>query len=314
MDTENPQPVQFIQVSEQQAGQRLDNFLFLHMKGVPKGHVYKVIRRGEVRVNKGRAKNIYKLKAGDIVRVPPVKVAASRESATIPSGFITELQSRVMYEDEGLLVLNKPAGMAVHGGSGLSFGLIEGVRAIRPDTEFLELVHRLDRDTSGCLLIAKKRSTLRKLHELFRSNQIHKTYTALLYGRLHRKQVRVTAPLQKYVMQGGERMVQVSSEGKSSETVFERQQLFKSATLVTAYPKTGRTHQIRVHAQSLRHAIVGDERYSPPELRKQFRQLGFKRLFLHASSLDYFDPESKNHVHFEAPLDSSLQALLDQLE
>lgn len=284
------------------------------MKGVPKGHVYKVIRRGEVRVNKGRVKNIYKLKPGDIVRIPPVRCAPECEAVVLPSGLLEQLQSRILYEDKNLLVINKPSGMAVHGGSGLHYGLIEGIRALRPDADFLELVHRLDRDTSGCLMIAKQRSALRKLHDLFRSSQMQKIYTALLYGSLHRDRVMVTAPLEKFALQGGERMVRVNPEGKASETVFVPEQRFRTATLVSAYPKTGRTHQIRVHAQSIRHAIVGDERYSPPELRKRFRQSGFTRLFLHASSLSYLDPETGTTVRFEAPLDDDLVAMLKTLD
>lgn len=314
MEPPKNQSVKLVQISEQQAGQRLDNFLFTQLKGVPKGHVYKVIRRGEVRVNKGRVKNVYKLKSGDVVRIPPIRQASETEEVTLPAGFLQTIEQQIIYEDKGLLVINKPSGVAVHGGSGLNFGLIEGLRVLRPDVAFLELVHRIDRDTSGCLMVAKSRSTLKQLHDLFRKNQIRKTYLALLHGVLHRDQVCVSAPLEKSVLQSGERMVRVHPSGKPSETLFVPEQRFQSATLVSAYPKTGRTHQIRVHAQSIQHPIVGDERYSPTELRKQFRQLGFKRLFLHAHRLAYRDEESGRVMQFEAPLDPSLKQCLQQLD
>jgi 23S rRNA pseudouridine955/2504/2580 synthase len=216
----------------------------------------------------------------------------------------------VIFEDDGFLIINKPAGFAVHGGSGVSSGIIEGLRLIRPEARFLELVHRLDKDTSGCLVIAKKRSALRLFHELFRDNHIHKTYVALLSGQWQRKKLIVNAPLLKNVAKGGERMVSISPLGKEAETLFRRLQLFNEATLVEASPKTGRTHQIRVHALSLGHPIIGDERYGQDDTNKYFRNKGYKRMFLHAQTLRFNHPVTGIAMIISAPLPPQLDDLL----
>jgi 23S rRNA pseudouridine955/2504/2580 synthase len=307
--------VQLVEITEDNNDQRLDNFLLTRLKGVPKSRIYRIVRKGEVRVNKGRVDVNYRLMTGDIVRIPPVRVAEKAEqTAFIPQSLRDALQHGILYEDEGFLVINKPAGYPVHGGSGIDAGIIEGLRRLRPEATFLELVHRLDRDTSGCLIIAKKRSALRRLHELFRDDHVHKTYLALLAGQWARKKMVVNAPLLKNVSKGGERIVVVSQAGKEAETVFRRLKLFKNATLIEAAPKTGRTHQIRVHAAWLGHPIVGDERYGVAEVNKTFHGKGYKRMFLHARELTFEHPVTGKPVRFEAPLPPQLQELLDHEE
>ncbi|OSN03786.1 23S rRNA pseudouridine(955/2504/2580) synthase RluC, partial [Lonsdalea iberica] len=247
MKTENPS-VQFLTVSDEEAGQRIDNFLRTKLKGVPKSMIYRILRKGEVRINKKRVKPEYKLLDGDLIRIPPVRTS-EREEAQVSTGLakVSALADCIIYEDDYLLVLNKPSGTAVHGGSGLSFGVIEGLRALRPEARFLELVHRLDRDTSGVLLVAKKRSALRALHEQLRSKGMQKDYLALVRGQWQSHCKVVQAPLLKNILQSGERIVRVNSEGKPSETRFKVEERFEHATLVKASPVTGRTHQIRVH-------------------------------------------------------------------
>jgi 23S rRNA pseudouridine955/2504/2580 synthase len=303
--------VQWLEISDANAEQRLDNFLIAYLKGVPKTRIYRMIRKGEVRVNKGRIDVSYKLVIGDIVRIPPVRTAEKPQETIVQPTLRYSLENQILFEDDGFIVLNKPAGFAVHGGSGVSSGIIEALRQIRPQQKFLELVHRLDKETSGCLLIAKKRSVLKILHELFRGDGIHKTYLALLAGRFkHKKQV-VDVPLLKNINQGGERMVVVSQAGKSAETLFTRLSQFQEATLVHAAPKTGRTHQIRVHAAWLGHPIIADDRYGEDTVNKSFKQRGFKRLFLHAEQLQFAHPVSGAPLSFRAPLPDELQTLLD---
>ncbi|WP_019864289.1 23S rRNA pseudouridine(955/2504/2580) synthase RluC [Methylovulum miyakonense] len=303
--------VQLVEITEEQCDQRLDNFLITFLKGVPKSHIYRIVRKGEVRVNKGRVDVKYRLETGDIVRVPPVRVAEKAPELFVGHHLQDALEQGVLFEDEAFMVINKPAGYAVHGGSGVNSGIIEGLRSIRPNAPFLELVHRLDKDTSGCLLVAKKRSALKKLHTLFREDQVQKTYIALLAGRWERKKLVVNAPLQKNLTQGGERMVFVSKAGKEAETLFRRIKLFADSTLVEAAPKTGRTHQIRVHAAtSLGHPIVGDERYGQDETNKTFRSRGFKRMFLHAATLQFQHPVSGALLTVSAPLPQQLDDLI----
>ena len=306
--------VAYVEISEDNSDQRLDNFLITRLKGVPKSHIYRIVRKGEVRVNKGRVDVKYRLVTGDIVRIPPIRVAERSEESYVPQGLQAALQQGILFEDEGFLIVNKPAGFAVHGGSGVSSGIIEGLRLIRPEAHFLELVHRLDKDTSGCLLIAKKRSALRKLQELFRNSQIQKTYQALLSGQWIRKKLLVTAPLLKNISKGGERVVVISQSGKAAETLFTRLKLFRNATLVEASPKTGRTHQIRVHAASLGHPIVGDERYGVDDVNKVFKNKGYKRMFLHANTLKFQHPVTGILMNISAPLPSQLENLLKHEE
>lgn len=303
--------VQWLEITEANDQQRLDNFLIGYLKGVPKTRIYRMVRKGEVRVNKGRIDVSYKLQIGDIVRIPPVRVAEKPDAIIVQPTLKFSLENHILYEDEGFIVLNKPAGFAVHGGSGINSGVIEALRQIRPQQKFLELVHRLDKETSGCLLIAKKRSVLKVLHELFRGDGIRKTYIALLSGQFARKKQIVDVPLLKNATQGGERMVIVSQAGKSAETLFTRLKQFQDATLVHAAPKTGRTHQIRVHAAWLGHPIVADDRYGEDAVNKAFKKRGYKRLFLHAEQLQFAHPISGTQLHFTAPLPDDLQELLN---
>ncbi|EKT63962.1 23S rRNA pseudouridine(955/2504/2580) synthase RluC [Providencia burhodogranariea] len=303
--------VQFIDISDDEAGQRIDNFLLAKLKGVPKSMIYRIIRKGEVRVNKGRIKPEYKLAAGDQVRVPPVRVA-EREEAPVSAKLdkVAALADCILYEDDSILVINKPSGTAVHGGSGLSFGVIEGLRALRPEARFLELVHRLDRDTSGILLVAKKRSALRALHEQLRLKQMQKDYMALVRGNWQSHTKVVQAPLLKNILQSGERIVRVNSEGKPSETRFKVEERFDNATLVKASPVTGRTHQIRVHTLHAGHPIAFDNRYGDKQFDSQLAGTGLKRLFLHASSLKFTHPKSGEEMRIQAPLHEDLNHCL----
>ncbi len=311
-ETVNAKPaVTWLEIDENSAGQRLDNFLFNRLKGVPKTRIYRIVRKGEVRVNKGRVDAKYRLQLNDVVRIPPLRVAERDRQVTIQPSLRFNLERQILHEDDGFIVLNKPSGFAVHGGSGVNSGVIEALRLIRPEQRFLELVHRLDKETSGCLLIAKKRSILKYLHELFRGDGVQKTYLALLAGQWQRKRQTVDAPLLKNVLKSGERMVTVSRNGKPAETSFVRLKMFADATLVHASPKTGRTHQIRVHAAWLGHPIVGDERYGDAERNRFFRDRGYRRLFLHAEQLRFKHPVSGEPLHFHAPLPQELQDLLD---
>lgn len=283
------QSVQILTVGDEAAGQRIDNYLLKLLKGVPKSRIYRLLRKGEVRVNKGRIKPEYKLMDGDQVRVPPIRVAERPEAGDVfvSDALSRELQGAVLFEDDRLLIINKPSGLAVHGGSGVSVGLIEALRRIRPDERFLELVHRLDRDTSGCVMLAKKRSTLKTLHGLLRGNGVDKRYLALVEGRWSSRKVQVKLPLEKNVLRSGERMVRVNPDGKYSLTHFQVVQRLSAATLVEAKPVTGRTHQIRVHCQAAGHPIIGDDKYGRDEVNERFRAEGVQRLFLHAHSLSF---------------------------
>lgn len=303
--------VKWVEIDENNEGQRLDNFLITYLKGVPKSRIYRIVRKGEVRVNKGRKNIKYRLVSGDIVRVPPVRVAEKDENVFIKSTLKESLENDILFEDDVLIALNKPSGFAVHGGTGIDSGVIEALRSLRPDAHFLELVHRLDKETSGCLLIAKKRSALRTLHELFRGDGVDKTYLALLAGRWQRKKLWVDAPLLKNVAKGGERMVIVSKAGKEAQTFFRRIQKFEQATLVEASPKTGRTHQIRVHAAYLGHPIIADDRYGDVKINHEFKKRGYKRLFLHAKSLSFAHPVSGKAITINAPLPTQLTELLN---
>ncbi|RLM27096.1 23S rRNA pseudouridine(955/2504/2580) synthase [Brenneria alni] len=313
MKTDNP-TVQFVTISADEAGQRIDNFLHTRLKGVPKSMVYRILRKGEVRVNKKRVKPEYKLLGGDEIRIPPVR-QAERDAPPVSAslGKVAALAECIIYEDDHLLVLNKPSGTAVHGGSGLSFGVIEGLRALRPEARFLELVHRLDRDTSGVLLVAKKRSALRSLHEQLRLKGMQKDYLALVRGNWPSHCKVVQAPLLKNILQSGERIVRVNSEGKPSETRFKVEERFEMATLVRASPVTGRTHQIRVHTLHAGHPIAFDDRYGERDFDRQLTGTGLKRLFLHAQSLRFEHPNTGETLRVEAPLDEQLRHCLQIL-
>ena len=314
MNDTNLPKVQLVTISEDYQGQRIDNFLRTFLKGVPKSMIYRIIRKGEVRVNKKRVKAEYKLQPDDVVRVPPVRVSESEAispSANLDS--VRALESQIIYEDNYLIVINKPSGMAVHGGSGLSFGLIEGLRAIRPESKFLELVHRLDRDTSGCLLVAKKRSTLKALHEQLRLKTMQKDYQALVAGSWPRSTKVINAPLLKNTLSSGERVVRVDTEGKQSQTRFKIIQRYEHGTLIQASPVTGRTHQIRVHALHAGHPIACDDKYGDKEFTQFMNKLGLKRLFLHAARLEFYNPGTELTQVVEAPLDAALGKALTKL-
>lgn len=306
----NPQ-VRLVTITDDQAGQRIDNFLLTQLKGVPKSRIYRILRKGEVRVNKKRIKPTYRLQTDDQVRIPPVRMA---EAAPLPKqSSVQWIEEAILYEDRSLLVLNKPSGIAVHGGSGIQFGVIEALRALREEASRYELVHRLDRATSGILLIAKKRSALRTLHEALRQHKIEKRYLTLLKGRL-RKHHQVEAPLLKQVMRSGERMVQVDPEGKPASSHFRPLIACPEATLAEVEIITGRTHQIRVHGSHIDHPLAGDERYGDSDFNRQMGAMGLKRLFLHAYQICFPHPEDETTMRLEAPLPSPLQSIVDQLE
>ncbi len=315
MTQETRTPVQFIDVDAEYAGQRIDNFLLARLKGVPKSVIYRVLRKGEVRVNKGRIKPEYKLVAGDQVRVPPLTIPVQAENTvSVKLTSVKTLESHILYEDNELIVLNKPSGMAVHGGSGLSFGAIEALRALRPQAKHLELVHRLDRDTSGCLLIAKKRSILTALHAQLRDKVVEKKYWALVAGQWDGKIKKVTEALKKNTLQSGERIVRVDDvDGKPSETRFKVLQCFEEGTLLECFPVTGRTHQIRVHTACKGHPIACDDKYGDNLFTAQMQAVGLNRLFLHAKLISFNHPVSGNRLTFEAPLDQALAVTLDKL-
>jgi len=314
IDQNNPfASVTLHKVDEEYAGQRLDNFLIRLLKGVPKSRIYRLLRKGEVRVNKGRVKPDTRLNAGDLIRIAPIRV--SQQSPETPGSQLRKrLSQSIIFEDDGLIVLNKPSGIAVHGGSGLSFGVIEGLRADRPDSRYLELVHRLDRETSGCLMLAKSRSVLVDLQQAMQKNALKKSYQALVKGRWPKGKSTVNAPLVKNTLSSGERMVRVDAEGKPSVTHFKIAQSYKDATLLEVGLETGRTHQIRVHCQFSGQPIAGDPKYGDQMFNQHLRDLGLKRLFLHASSLNFKHPLSGDWVNVEAPLPNNLNSVLDKLQ
>lgn len=312
----NPPAARLVEVDEDSAGQRLDNFLIRHLKGVPKTHVYRIIRSGEVRINKGRASADTRVEAGDLVRLPPVRVSDKvAEKAERPA---PAREFPILLEDEHLIALDKPAGVAVHGGSGVSFGVIEQLRQARPGTKFLELVHRLDRDTSGILLVAKKRSALTHLQDQFRERETGKTYLALVTGVWAANNKVIDLPLHKYLQADGERRVRVTTaddpEGMRSITLVKvrqkvaarQEQGLPAMSLLEVTIKTGRTHQIRVHLASQGHAIVGDDKYGDFELNKRLQKLGMRRMFLHAWRLQFNHPASGERVALNAELPPEL--------
>jgi 23S rRNA pseudouridine955/2504/2580 synthase len=301
--------VRKVRVDAGSAGQRIDNFLRRMLPGVPKGRVYRLLRRGEVRVNGGRIRAEYKLEEGDEVRIPPVRVSPAGPT---PDGRIAErLLANVLYEDKRLLVINKPGGMAVHGGSGISHGVVEALRHARPDLEELGLVHRLDRETSGCLVLAKRRSALRELHALFRDGSVEKNYLALVAGDWQYGEVRIDAPLRVQNRRNGERHVVVSEDGKAAATRVRLSRTYGVASLVQCNPETGRTHQIRVHLAHAGHPILGDDRYGDEDSNRAAKRAGLERLFLHAQSITFPDA-SGNDLHFTAPLAEDLERFLDK--
>ncbi|NNF50452.1 MAG: RluA family pseudouridine synthase [Woeseiaceae bacterium] len=299
--------VRKVRVGPERAGQRIDNFLRSELPGVPRGRVYRLLRRGEVRVNGGRIRAEYRLKEGDEVRIPPARVRTAGE--TPPASKAAAMLEHVIYEDKRLLVVNKPARVAVHGGSGVSHGVIELLRHARPDLADLALVHRIDRETSGCLVMAKRRSALRELHERFRRGQVEKNYLALVLGDWQYGEQVIDAPLLVTNRKGGERHVIVSAKGKDARTRVSLSRTYGVYSLLQCEPETGRTHQIRVHLQHAGHPIAGDERYGDPDANREAKRLGLARLFLHAQSIAFAD-DSGNELHFTAPLADDLERFL----
>jgi 23S rRNA pseudouridine955/2504/2580 synthase len=306
--------VQFIEVDAEHVDQRVDNFLLTRLKGVPKSLLYRLLRKGEIRVNKKRTKAYYKLQEKDVIRVAPIRAAEKTQVAKPSEAQLEKLSKQIVYEDANLLVLNKSTGLAVHGGSGVSLGVIELLRAMRPEARFLELAHRLDRDTSGCLIIAKKRKALKEIHELLREGKIRKVYYALTLGRWYKVKNLVNLPLKKDVLKSGERVVKAVKDGKKALTEFNVLRNFSLASFVEVILHTGRTHQIRVHAQATGHFIAGDEKYGDRAFNKMMRQKGLRRLFLHAGELQFTLPSSGELISVVIPISDELQKVLKALE
>jgi 23S rRNA pseudouridine955/2504/2580 synthase len=305
--------VQLIEIGEEEANQRIDNFLLRRCKGVPQSHIYRLLRSGQVRVNKGRIDQTYRLVLGDVVRIPPIRIE-EKEKNLVPAG-----EFPILLEDAHVLIINKPAGVAVHGGSGVSYGVIEQLRAARPELKFLELVHRLDRDTSGILMLAKKRSALVNLHEQMREGALDKRYFALVQGVWKNQRQHVKLPLFKYTTQEGERRVRVQSDGVTAHTIFNLMQQYGDFALVEAELKTGRTHQIRVHLASLGFPIVGDDKYGDFALNKKLQKKSaergaLKRMFLHAWQLSFTHPHMGKKYTLKAPLDVACQNFLASIK
>jgi 23S rRNA pseudouridine955/2504/2580 synthase len=304
--------VRLVTISEEEADQRIDNFLLRICKGVPKSHIYRVLRSGEVRVNKGRIDQTYRLKEGDVVRIPPVRIA-EKAISTVPGA-----EFKILLEDAYLLAIDKPAGVAVHGGSGVSYGVIEQLRAARPEAKFLELVHRLDRDTSGILLLAKKRSALTNLHEQMREGHTDKRYLTLVHGDWQNTRQHIKLPLFKYSTPEGERRVRVQADGLPSYTVFNLLNRFDSFALLEAELKTGRTHQIRVHLASSGFPIAGDDKYGDFGLNRALQKaegnrIALKRMFLHAYQITFLHPETGKPVTLKAPLPPECEQFVKSL-
>ena len=294
--------VRWIEVAEEEAGQRIDNYLLARLKGVPKSRIYRILRSGEVRINSKRVEASQRVIAGDRIRIPPVRVAAEADPVPAP-----HFKLPILFEDEALLAIDKPAGLAVHGGSGVAHGVIESLRAMRPEARFLELVHRLDRDTSGVLLVAKRRSSLTALHEMMRVRSIDKRYLVGVAGRFRNEMQRVRAALAKSVNAEGEKRVSISEGGQEAETIFRRVSRGAEFSLLEAELLTGRTHQIRVHLAHLKHPVLGDDKYGVFELNKRLRKEGLKRMFLHARSLGFAHPLTGAPMVLESPLPRDLE-------
>jgi 23S rRNA pseudouridine955/2504/2580 synthase len=304
----------FVEVDAEHAGQRVDNFLITHLKGVPKTHIYRVIRKGEVRVNKGRVKQTTRLQEGDSVRIPPIR-QSERSNQTLDGARYEFLNKAILFEDDAILVLNKPSGMAVHAGSGIKVGVIEALRSLRTDLKYIELAHRLDRETSGCLVLAKKSSALKALNDDFKTNslknpRLDKRYLALVMGKWQFGQRRVTKALNTNAKRGGERMVVIDQSGSYASSIMTPRSTSEMASLLEVKLLTGRTHQVRVHCQSEGHPVAGDQKYGDREFNKRLKSVGLSRLFLHAASIKFFHPITLQSVKVEAPLPIELKSVL----
>lgn len=307
----------FVEVDKEHAGQRLDNFLITRLKGVPKTHIYRIIRKGEVRINKGRVKQTTRLVEGDMVRIPPIRLS-ERSNHTLDGAKYSFLQKAILHEDDGIIVLNKPCGMAVHAGSGIKVGVIEAFRALRTDLAYLELAHRLDRETSGCLVLAKKSSVLKKLNDDFKNNslknpRLDKRYLCLVQGQWRGAQRRVTKALNTNAKRHGERFVVVDSDGSYASSIMAPKAISDEASLLEVKLLTGRTHQVRVHCQAENHPLAGDQKYGDKDFNKRMKSYGLSRLFLHAARLSFFHPTTEKSITVEAPLPSELASVLANL-
>lgn len=306
----SPGKVQFVEIGSDNDGQRVDNFLLSKLKGVPKSRIYKILRSGEVRVNKGRVKPSTRLVVNDVVRIPPVRMA-EQQSQTIPDSLIREIDENILFENNDIIIINKPAGLAVHAGSNIKLGVIDILRADRFKDNFIELAHRLDRQTSGCLVLAKSRQVLTELNKLMTSeNAVSKQYLALTQGNWAEGEHRINAPLSKNEIKGGERMVTVNPEGKKAISLFTPSEQFTNCSLVDIKLLTGRTHQIRVHASHEGHPVAGDSKYGDKTFNKQMKEIGLKRMFLHARTLEF---DLNGHINVTAPLDANLQKVINNL-
>lgn len=313
----NPSKAYFVEVDEEHAGQRVDNFLITHLKGVPKTRIYRIIRKGEVRVNKGRVKQTTRLQEGDMVRIPPIR-QSENELADLDGARYAFLSKAILFEDDWLIVLNKPSGMAVHAGSGIKVGVIEALRALRTDLKYIELVHRLDRETSGCLVLAKKSSALKVLNDDFRTNslknaRLDKRYLTLVEGRWKHGQRRVTKALNTNSKRHGERHVIVDENGSYASSIVTPRDTSDIASLLEVKLLTGRTHQVRVHCLSEAHPVAGDKRYGDEAFNKRMKSYGLSRLFLHAASIMFYHPISQKQVTIQAPLPSELTSVITNL-
>lgn len=306
--------VKFVTITDEDAGRRIDNFLLNVFKNVPKSHIYRILRKGEVRVNKKRIDASYKLQLGDLVRLPPLFLGEQAKNAPPSTSTVELLTNRILYEDDNLLVINKPSGMSVHAGNTVRVGVIEALKHHYPKLKNLELAHRLDSETSGCLVIAKKRRVLREIHQLLREGKVRKIYWALTKGEWKNKDLEVNLPLHKHYKHAGKHVVVVDSEGKEALTKFKLIKKYTQASLMEVALETGRTHQIRVHAQAKGHPLAMDDRYGDPEFNKDMYHLGLKRMFLHAHSIEFTLPTENQRIAIQAPLDTDLSQFLIKLD
>jgi len=307
-------PVSIIYINENMLNQRIDNFIYSRFKNIPKSMIYRIIRTGEIRVNKKRIKPYYKLKIGDMLRIPPIKISEKTKDTFLPIHYSENLINSVLYEDNHLLIINKPSGIAVHGGSGLNFGIIECFRKLRPLDKFLELVHRIDRETSGVLILAKKRTSLISLHQQLREKKIKKEYIALVHGLWPVHIKKISAPLLKIKLKNKQKTVLISQNGKVSETCFQIKKQFSSSTLLSIIPKTGRTHQIRVHTLHAGHPILFDKRYGISSLDANIKnKKKINRLLLHSSGIHFIHPKNGNKIYIKAPLDIDFKNYLNNM-
>lgn len=310
----NKSHIEYITITDDAAGQRIDNFLINHLKGVPKSKIYHIVRKGEVRVNKGRIKVSYRLEAGDVVRVPPLMLAEKAKEAPPSKTTQQLLADRIIYEDDHFIILNKPSGMSVHVGNTVRVGVVEAMRHMYPNLPQLELGHRLDSETSGCLVLAKRKRYLREFHAALREGEVRKIYWALTKGTWKKHELRVELSLQKDYRDGGKHVVEVKEDGKTALTEFATIKAYKKASLMEVNLYTGRTHQIRVHASHLNHAVAGDDRYGDTDFNKLVKEMGLKRMFLHARSIDFTLPSLDYRIKVEAPLDPELDMIITKFD